>query len=136
MGSAPVGVQCPLASSLGTFLGHWADSGILGIRPCWCPSPFPLPSISRCFSIHSSSPAIGFYSCFFFMAYVSAPIRSTLHLLTFYVSFQAWVWLWYPMLWSQSWNKGAYGEKISIQISALTGVKPRTLTSSGRERFH
>src|SRR6218665_3314270 len=24
-------------------------SGILGFRPCWCPSPFPSPSISRCF---------------------------------------------------------------------------------------
>ena len=28
----------------------------------WCPSLFPLPSISQCFSIHSSSPAIGFHS--------------------------------------------------------------------------
>src|SRR6218665_2410468 len=88
MGSAPVGVQCPLASSLGEFLGYWAGSGILGYRPCWCPSPFPLPSISRCFPIHSS-PAIGFHSCFSFTADVSAPIRSTLHLLTFLVSFQA-----------------------------------------------
>src|SRR6218665_86527 len=24
-------------------------SGILGFRPCWCPSPFPSPSISRGF---------------------------------------------------------------------------------------
>src|SRR6218665_1088365 len=69
---------------------------------CWCPSPFPIsPSISLCFSIHSSSPAIGFHSCFFFTTdvHVSAPILSTLHLLM--VSFQVWDWLWYPMLWSQ-----------------------------------
>jgi len=26
--------------------------------------------------------------------------------------------------------------KISIQISAMAGLKPRTLTSSGRERYH
>ena len=48
-------------------------SGILGFRPCWCPSPFPTPSIFRCFSIHSSSPAIEFHSSFFFTIYVSAP---------------------------------------------------------------
>src|SRR6218665_1842308 len=84
MGSASVGIQCPLTSSLvGEFLGYWASSGILGFRPCWFPSPFLSPSKSRCFFIHSSSPAIGFHSCFFFTADVSAPIRSTLHLLTF-----------------------------------------------------
>src|SRR6218665_1614110 len=49
MGSMPVGVKCTLTSSLGEFLGNWAGSGILGYRPCWCPSPFPSPSISRCF---------------------------------------------------------------------------------------
>src|SRR6218665_2170652 len=30
MGSVPKGVQCPLTSSLGEFLGYWVDSGILG----------------------------------------------------------------------------------------------------------
>src|SRR6218665_1163554 len=40
-------------------------SGILGFRPCWCPSPFPSPSIISMFSIHSSSPAIGFHSSIF-----------------------------------------------------------------------
>src|SRR6218665_2274005 len=48
MGSAPVGAQCPLTSSLDEFLGYRDGSGILGFRPCWCPSPFPSPSISRC----------------------------------------------------------------------------------------
>src|SRR6218665_236733 len=60
MGSAPVGVQCPLTSSLCEFMG----SGDLGFRPCWCPSPFPSPFMHiSVFSIHSSSPAIGFHSC-------------------------------------------------------------------------
>src|SRR6218665_722586 len=48
-----------------SFQAIGTGSGILGYRPCWCPSPFPLsPSISRCFSIHSSSPAIRFHTCF------------------------------------------------------------------------
>jgi len=62
------------------------------------------PSISRCFSIHSS-PTIGFQSCFFFTTHVSAPIRATLHLITL-MSFKAWDWSWYPMLWSQRGNMG------------------------------
>src|SRR6218665_1096463 len=48
MGSALVGVQC-LLSALVEFLGYWAGSGILGYRPCWCPSSLPSPSISRRF---------------------------------------------------------------------------------------
>jgi len=36
-------------SSLGEFLGNWAGSGILGYWPCWYSSPFPSPSIFRCF---------------------------------------------------------------------------------------
>src|SRR6218665_1953020 len=78
IGSAPIGVQCPLTSSLREFLGYWAASGTLSFRPCWCPSHFPSPSMSWCFSIHSS-PAIGFHSCFSFTADISASIRSTLH---------------------------------------------------------
>src|SRR6218665_2000299 len=49
MGSVPVGVQCHFTSSLGEFVGYWAGSGILGYPSFWCPSPFPSPSISRCF---------------------------------------------------------------------------------------
>src|SRR6218665_2855827 len=36
------------------------------------------------------------------------------------------------MLWSQRRNSGAHGAENSIQISALAGVEPRTLASSGR----
>src|SRR6218665_1585703 len=96
--------------------------GILGFRPCWCLSPFPLPSIPRCFPITSSHPAIEFQSCFFFTADVSAPIRSTLQLLTLSVSLQAWDWLWSQMLLSQMQSRGAHEAEISFQISALAGV--------------
>src|SRR6218665_3830740 len=133
MGSAPVGAQCPLTSSLGEFLGYWVGSGILGYSPCWCPLPFPSPSISQCFSIHSSSPAIGFHSCFFFTTDVSAPIRLTLHLLM--VSFQAWDWLWYQMLWSQRRCMGcAWSRNLDPNLcpdrgrtSELGIQRPRTL---------
>src|SRR6218665_3710628 len=124
----PVGVQCPISSSLGEFppaIG--IGSGVLGFRPYWCPSPFFSPSILGVF--HSILSAIGFQSCFFFTADVSPPIRSTLRLLTFQVSYQAWDWLWYPMLWTQRRNSGAHGAENLIQISALAVVEPRTLAS-------
>src|SRR6218665_2040690 len=47
MGSVHVGFQSPLTSSLGEFLDYRAASGIMGFRPCWRPSPFLLPSITR-----------------------------------------------------------------------------------------
>jgi len=61
------------------------------------------------------------------MADVSAPIRSTFHLLTFSVSFQVWDWPWNQMFWYQRWNRGVHEAQISIQISALAVVEPRTL---------
>src|SRR6218665_3124018 len=99
----------------------------LRVRACVCahiPS-FPSPSILGVF--HSLLSAIGFQSSFFFTADVSPPIRSTLPLLTFEVSVQAWDWLWYPMLWFHRRNSGAHGAENSIQISALAGVEPGTL---------
>src|SRR6218665_2256209 len=68
LGPHPLGVQCLLTSSMGVFPGdlNWT---VLGSRL------FPSPSISRCFSKHSSSPAIGFHSCSFFIC-----TQSTLHL--------------------------------------------------------
>src|SRR6218665_4214648 len=130
----PVGVQCPISSSLCEFLAIGNGSGVLGFRLYWCPSPFPSPSILGVF--HSLLSAIEFQSCFFFTADVSPPIRSNLHLLTFKVSFQAWDWLWYLMLWSQRRNSGGHGAENLIQISALAGVELRTLASSGRRCCH
>src|SRR6218665_2077103 len=126
----PVGVQCPISSSLGEFPSY--------LDRLWCPGLSPvlvsiaLPSLSILDVFHSLLSAIGFQSCSFFTVDVSPPIRSTLHLLTSKVSFQAWDWLWYPMLWSQRRNSGAHGAENSIQISALAGLEPRTLASSGR----
>src|SRR6218665_1086020 len=91
-----------IVPSLGEFPGYWDRLRYPGLPPALVTLvsiTFPLsPSISRCFSLHCS-PAIGFHSCFFFTTDVSAPIRSTLHLLM--VSFQDWDTPLYPMLWSQ-----------------------------------
>src|SRR6218665_3840087 len=74
MGSASVGAQCPLTSSLGEFLGYRViGSGILGFRPCWCPSPFPSPSMSRCFLFTLLPLPLDFIRLFFFTVAVSSP---------------------------------------------------------------
>src|SRR6218665_2538105 len=84
----PVGVQYPISSLLGEFPSYWYWLWCPGISPVLVTiSLFPSPSILGV--LHSPLSAIGFQSCFFFTADVSPPIRSTLHLLTFYVSFQA-----------------------------------------------
>src|SRR6218665_302416 len=113
MGSAPVYTcRCPMPPHFLTceFLGYWAGSGILGFHPCWCPSAFPSPSISRCFSIHSFSPVIEFHSCFLFTTNVSAPINRPFTYSLSLVRFQVWGWLWYPMVPRR--NRGAYGAEI------------------------
>src|SRR6218665_1380635 len=57
MGSASVGVQCPLTSSLGEFPGYWDW--------LWCPTPFPSPSTSGCFPFTLLHLPLDFISLFF-----------------------------------------------------------------------
>src|SRR6218665_640615 len=133
VGSMPVGVQCPISSPLGKFPSYNWDW-------LWCPGLSPvLVSIALPFAFHTwcfPFALICHWISIVFLLYVSPPIRSTLHLLTFKVSFQAWDRLWYPMLWSQRWNSGAHGAENLLQISALAGVEPRILASSGRGCCH
>src|SRR6218665_2268071 len=65
MGSAPVGAQCPLTSSLGEFLGYRYSLWCPGLPPVWVSFALPLPFHILVFSIPSSSPAIGFHSSIF-----------------------------------------------------------------------
>src|SRR6218665_4063067 len=58
----PVGVQCPIACSLGEFPSYWDWLWCPGLLP-GSPSPFPSSSILGVF--HSLLSAIGFQSCFF-----------------------------------------------------------------------
>src|SRR6218665_1755792 len=65
MGSAPVGAQCPLTSSLGEFLGDWDWLWYPGLSPVLVSIALPFAFHFLVFSIHSSSPAIGFHSSIF-----------------------------------------------------------------------
>ena len=97
-----------------SFQAIRTGSGILSFHPCWCPSPFP-------FAFHIS---VFFHSLFFTCHWISflfllydwciCTHQSTLQLLTFQVSFQAWDWLWYPLLWSQRRSRGAHEAEISF----------------------
>src|SRR6218665_1390050 len=58
---------------------------MLGFRPCWCPSPFPSPSISRCFLFTLLHQPLDFIRLFFTVA-VSAPHHQPSSL------FQTWDW--------------------------------------------
>src|SRR6218665_3471186 len=98
---------------------------MLGFRPYWCPSPFPSPSISRCFPFA----LIGHWISIVFLLYgrriaTHSVDPSLTHLLG---EFPGLGWLWCPMLWSQRRNSGAHGAENLIQISALAVVEPRTL---------
>src|SRR6218665_15557 len=66
--------RCPMSPHCVSIQAIGTGSGILGFRPYWCPFLFPSSSVSGCFSIHSSSPAIEFHSCFILMTDVSVPI--------------------------------------------------------------
>src|SRR6218665_1124593 len=123
----PVGVQCPIAFSLGEFPSYWDW--------LWCPGLLSvLVSIALPFAFHTwclPFTLIGHWISIVFLLYgrriaTHSVDPSLTHLL---VSFQAWDWLWYPMLWSQRRNSGARGAENLIQISALAMVEPRTLAS-------
>src|SRR6218665_3804746 len=65
-GSAPVGAQCPLTSSLGEFLGYCDWLWYPGLSPVLVSIALPFAFRISVFSdIHSSSPAIGFHSYIF-----------------------------------------------------------------------
>ena len=48
-----------------SFQAIRTGSGILGFHPCWCPPPFPSPSISRCFSFTLLHLPLDFIRLFF-----------------------------------------------------------------------
>src|SRR6218665_1762230 len=66
MGSAPVGAQYPLTSSLGEFLGYRDWLWYPGLSPVLVSIALPFAFHISVFSIHSSSPAIGFHSSIFY----------------------------------------------------------------------
>src|SRR6218665_1050152 len=101
-------------------------SGIQGYHPCCSPFSFHQCFFHSLFTRHWIS-----FVFFFFTTDLSVPILSTLHLLM--MSFLAWDWLWYPMLWSQRRSMGC-----TSHLKCLTwlGFEPRTSQSSGSERYN
>src|SRR6218665_3384156 len=73
MGSAPVGTQCPLTSSLGEFLGY-RDWLWLWLLPVSVSIALPFAFHISVFSIHSSSPPIGFHSSIFHSGGICTPL--------------------------------------------------------------
>src|SRR6218665_1637473 len=105
-----------------SFQAIGIGSGILGYRQSWCPSFFSFAFHILVFSIHSSSPATGFHSCFFFTNNVSVPIQSTYNLLTFLGEFPGLGLGLAPDVVVPEAEQGEHEAEISFQISALAGV--------------
>src|SRR6218665_4071033 len=67
MGSATVCAQCPFTSSLGEFQGYREWLWYHGLSPVLVSIALPFAFYIWMFSIHSSSPAIGFHSSIFLL---------------------------------------------------------------------
>src|SRR6218665_1486360 len=120
----PVGVQCPISSSLCEFPAIGIGSGVLGFRPYWCPSPFPSLSILGFFHLLLS--AIGFQSFLLYGRRIAT--HSVDPSLTHFLGeFPGLGLALGPDVVVPEADSGAHGAENSIQISALAGVEPRTL---------
>ena len=94
-----------------------------------------LPSIFRCFLVHSSSPAIQFLSCFFFTTEVLAPVGRP---------FTYKLLRWVARLGTGSDSRcGPRGgeelrtkHKSRLKFLPWPGFEPRTLPFDGHERCH
>src|SRR6218665_2699220 len=138
MGSVPPGVQvqCSITSSLGEFLGYWTGSGILGSRPYWCPSPFPSPSISLCFSIHSALPAIGFH-CVSSLRLMHQHPSVDPSLTHFLGELSGLGLALVPDVVVPEAEQGVHmKQKSRFKFLPWPGFEPRTLQTDGRKRYH
>src|SRR6218665_3357245 len=91
IGSAPVGVQCPLTSSLSEFPGYKDWFCYPGLSPVLVSIAFFLPSISWCFSFTLPHLPLNFTRVSSLRLMYLPPLADPS--LTFSVSFQAWDWL-------------------------------------------
>src|SRR6218665_376824 len=129
----PVGVQCPIACSLGEFPSYWDWLWCPGLLP-GSPSPFPSSSILGVF--HSLLSAIGFQSCFFLYGRRIATPSVDASLTHFLGEFPGLGLALVPDVVVSEADSGAQGAENLIQISALAVVQPRTLASRGRGCYH
>src|SRR6218665_1672980 len=107
----PVGVQCPISSSLGEFPSYWDWFWCSGISPVLVSIALPFALICHWISIvfllygrriatHSVDPSL----THFLGEFPDLGLA--------------------PTLWSQRRNSGAHGAENSIQLSSLAGVGP------------
>src|SRR6218665_3762561 len=95
----PVGVQCPISSSLGEFPSYWDW--------LWCPVLSSLlVSIALPFAFHTWCYQFALICHWISIVFLLYGQCIATHLVDpslthFLGEFQAWDWLWYPMLWSQ-----------------------------------
>src|SRR6218665_3101782 len=130
----PVGVQCPIFSSLGEFPRYWDWLWCHGLSPVLVPIALPFAFHTWCFRFALICHWISIVFLLYGRHITTHLVVSSLTL--FLGEFPGLAWLWYPMLWSQRRNSGAHGTENMIQMSALAGVEPRTLASSGRGCCH
>ena len=106
------------------FLTRWVPRlgtgyGILG-RAHWYPTPFPLPSISGCFSTLFPV-SLDFFRVFSLWPKYLHPFARPFLLHTRWVS-RLGTGSGPTDLWSQRWSRGVCRAEISIKISALAGA--------------
>src|SRR6218665_2833657 len=129
MGSMPIGVQCPISSSLGEFPSYWDW--------LWCPGLWPVfVSIALPFTFHTwcfSFALICHWISIVFLYGRRIATHSVDSSLTHFLGEVPGLGLALgPDVVVSEADSGAPGAENSIQISALAGVEPRTLASRGR----
>ena len=130
----PVGVQCPISSSLGEFSSYWDWLWCLGLSPVLVSIALPFAFHTWCFPFTLICHWISIVFLLYGRRIATHSVDpSRTHFLG---EFQGLDWLWYPMLWSQRRNSGVHRAENLIQISALAVVEPRTLESSGHGCCH
>ena len=131
----PIGVQCPISSSLGEFPSYW--------NWLWCPGLSPvLVSITLPFAFHWCFPfaIICHWISIVFLLYGRRIATHSVDpsLTHFLGEFPGLGLALVPnvVVPEAGQRCGAHGAENSIQISAMAGVEPRTLASSGRRCCH
>src|SRR6218665_2011348 len=137
MGSTPVGVQCPITCSLGEFPSYWDWLWYPGLLPV-------LVSIALSFAFHTWCFPFSLVCHWISILFLLYGRQITTHsvdpsLTHFLGEFPGLGLALVPDVVvpeAEQRCATAHGAENSIQISALAGVEPRTLASSGRGFIH
>src|SRR6218665_2200534 len=126
----PVGVHCPISSSLGEFPRY--------LDWLWCPGLSPvLVSTALPFAFHTWCFPLALISHWISIVFLLYDRRIATHsvdpwLTHFLGEFPGLGLALVPDVVVPEADSGAHGAENSIQFSVLAGVEPRTLASSGR----